>query len=234
MAATINAMSNMSTRKTKTAAKAAESAAELARSPETTESPSLLDRAFNSAGSSFQKEMAGMKEVLKTNSYLNDALAEHLSLDEKFSLVISEMYRLKKAQEAAERKYDALLLRFQTHEDEIRQNGDSQEDTFQELVGRTTSNESNIVNIHAENQGINSQLGSINDQIELMSRDMNLLKGFSDKFEKQFDLLKAKAVTDTTRSMNKNLIFSGIAESKKENCKATIESFLKQVLKISF
>lgn len=224
-----------SARKTKTSAKAAESVAELARSPsEQAASPTELDIAFTKEGSTFQKDMAGMKEVLKSNNYLSGAFSETLTLDEKFSLVISEMYRLKKAQEVSDRKYKALEERFKTHEDAIRQNQQGQEEAFDELEQKVQKTSDEIVEIHTENQGTTSQIEDLQVQSEQTGRDIALLKGFSDKFEKQFEVLKAKNTAASVRAMEKNIIISGIPEKKKENCILQVANFLNNKLRIRF
>lgn len=232
MAAQIPNTANI--RKTKTSAKAAESAAELAKSPVLAESPTELDKAFAKPGNSFQRDMAGMKQVLQSNNYLSDAFSDTLTLDEKFSLVISEMYRLKKAQEATERKYVALEERFKTHEDAIQQNSQGQEDAFDEIEKKVTTATENIVEIQAENHGFTVQLGELQEKSEKVGRDITLLKGFSDKFEKQIDILKAKNIATTARSMEKNIVISGIPEMKKENCKLQVSNLLRDKLALSF
>lgn len=230
--AAINAPNNsttLSTRKTKNSAKAAESAAEMAKSPDNErvdKTPTELDIAFSKEGVSYRKSMANMQETLKSNSYLKEAFSENISVDEKFSLLITELYRLKKANDAMEIKYNALLQRFEAHEDTIRQNNVSQDDAFQDLTDKISANENGIVDLHAEKQELATQIADITQKLEVSGRDINLLKGFSDRFEKQFDVLKAKTVAITARSMDRNLIFSGIPESRKENCKNSIVEFL--------
>lgn len=227
--------SAVNARKTKNSAKAAESAAEMARSPvETTniKSPIDLNAAFNIEGSSYRKDMAGMQEIIKSNNFLREAFAENISIDEKFSIVISELYKLKKLNEATEQKYAALLQRFETHEDTIRQNGSTQEDTFQEITGRLTGVENNIVDLHAEAQGIATQINDLSQKYEKTNQDIGLLKGFSDKFEKQFTQLASKSAALAARSMDKNLMITGIPELKKENCKESVRLFLRDKMNI--
>lgn len=228
--------SALSARKTKTSAKAAESAAELAKSPPAVQvqSPSELDVAFASEGSSFQKDMAGMKEVLKSNNYMSEAFSDTLTLDEKFSLVISEMYRLKKAQEATNRKFLALEERFKTHEDAIRQNNQGQEQAFDELEKKVDGAAADLIKVHNQNQSTNECLEELQEKVNQSARDLTLLKGFSDKFEKQIDTLKAKTTTNAARAMEKNLVISGIPEMKKENCKLQIAGFLKDKMGLAF
>lgn len=103
--------------------------------------------------------------------------------------------------------------------------------------------------IDDEDTGIRSKLGETSYSVEEMSesykalavenedlkKQVSILRGTVHKQEKQIQVLKGKQTSLVAKSMEKNLVISGIPElpdSSKENCRKTVSSFLQAEMDI--
>lgn len=163
-----------------------------------------------------------MQEILKSGNYLNEAFSDRLSLDEKLSLIITELYRIKDTTTNTDENLKVLQQQVQSHDLAIKQaaipEGRVNEDTQELLDGRITSTEEDIVDINNENQNLKDRVLALEEQSDTLNRDMALMQGYAQKHEKQLDLQSKNSTQQIARGMNRNFTISGLTESKNENC----------------
>ena len=91
-----------------------------------------------------------------------------------------------------------------------------------------------------ENTGLATIVATAQTQVDQACTDIlelkwenSILKGLVQKQAKQIESLNSKVLKLTARSMDKNVIITGIqGDNAKENCKSSVTNFLKQVLEI--
>lgn len=229
-----------SQRKTRNSAKAAESALESTATPNipTDQQGNVLNEGFAATPNpSFNKAMAGMQEILSSENYLNEAFSDKLSLDEKLSLIITELYRIRDTTANTEESVRILQQQVQTHDQAIKQgsldeNGGKKASDSEEMDARMATAENNIMDINTETHGIQQRISALEDKADLSNRDVALLKGLTKKHEKQLDLQERHNTQLVARSMNKNFTISGIMESTREVCVQKVFKFLTTEMEI--
>lgn len=227
-------------RTTRNSAKAAENAIEKTTSESQTAKPNPpedLNTAFAATPNpSFDKAMAGMQEILKSGNYLNEAFSDRLTLDEKLSLIISELYRIRETTASTEESVKILQQQVQDHDQAIKVGaiGDDiiPNEDHHDIRGRVETTESDIIDLNNEAHGIRERISVLEDQTDVLNRDMSLVKGFTQKHEKQLDLQGRQTTQMTARSMSKNFTISGLLESKNENCNWKVLEFLRSEMRI--
>lgn len=217
-------------RTTRNSAKAAEEATAILKTP--TNQEKEFNEAFaETPNPSFHTAMAGMQEILKAGNYLNEAFSDRLSLDEKLSLIITELYKIKDSTANTEENVKILQQQVQSHDQALKQAGvtdlENSVGKLEILETKTTTNESDVMDLRTEVHGANARISALEEQVDLSNRDVALLKGFSEKHEKQLDIHHKNTTQLVARSMNKNFTISGILESPRENCARKVLDFLR-------
>lgn len=220
-------------RVTRNSAKAAEKAVatEMVKTTLTAQEHNHLDKAFaEKPGASFV-EMAGMREILDMGNFLNEAVM-NLSLEEKMSLVFTELVKLRRVSTQNEANLRNIQQQLQTQEEALRQNAESATNFTKEVSNDLKKTDEEVVQFHTITQDIYERLEDVEAKKDTSERDKALFKGFVEKHEKQLDHLEAKLVAQTNRSMQKNLTIPGIMESRNENCIMKMLEFLRTELNI--
>lgn len=238
MAAQINTGSQ---RKTRNSAKAAavENSGEN-NSDTNGESGKLNDAFAATPNPSFQQTMAGMQEIIQSGNFLNEAFSDKLSLDEKLSLIITELYRIRETTTTTQENLTALQQQVQIHDQAIKQGAtaadpdlDQPSERQEAVENRVATVENDIMDINTDQHAIHQKVTKLERQIDLSNRDLSLLKGFTEKHEKQLDLQERSKTQLTARGMSQNFTISGLAESKNENCSRKVYQFLSEVMEIN-
>lgn len=220
-------------RTTRNSAKAAENVEGAVKSPNQNEK--VLNEAFaETPNPSFHKAMAGMQEILKSGNYLNEAFSDRLSLDEKLSLIITELYKIKDTTTNTEENLKALQQQVQTHDQVIKQGAttdlqgsEGKEEALESLEAKMSELENDVLDAKTESHTHEERITALENQVDTSNRDVALLKGFTEKHEKQLDHQEKNTTQLVARSMSKNITISGLMESPKENCAKKVFDFLR-------
>lgn len=184
-----------------------------------------------------QKEMAGMSEIIRGN-FINEAF-ENISTDEKLSVILTELYKLKEGLTTLQRSSATLEQQVDTHEQELQiQNQDRSQDEgddFDENDKRTLERHTNdIIGLHNEDHDLGNRISTVERTVSEQARSINLLKGTVHRQHKQISTNQHKIVDLTARSMDHNLTISGLIEGRNENCKLVVIDFLQSRLNLTF
>lgn len=177
------------------------------------ESPQL-NQAFLTAGQS----MGSMQEIVN-GKFLDEAF-ENLSTDEKLSMILTEIYKLRDNISSIQRSHNTLQQKVDTHQQELEIGQGSQVlgETLEQIEQKTKKNEEDIIDLHNDKHGMETRLATVEANINTNLAHINLLKGTVQRQHKQIATNQGKVVDLTARSMDHNFTISGLKEDKQENC----------------
>lgn len=184
------------------------------------------DQAFN---------MASMQEIVN-GQFLNEAF-ENMSTDEKLSLILTELYKMRdnissltKAQGVTKQKVDAHEQELNLRATPIFGNGPEEEDALARIKESLTTTDEALETVQQEGQALEKRIADVESQVNLQTRDINLLKGTVHRQHKLIASNQHKITDLTMRSMDHNLTISRLEEIRNENCKMTVLEFFRKEL----
>lgn len=203
---------NMSSRTTKTAQKAAASG-DINMDKEAATSPQL-NQGFLEGTSS--PTMASMSEILQ-KGYLNEAFSDNLSTDEKLSLIISELYKMSKMIESVDTKQKTMQKTLENHNQIFVKYPDEDgegppKSQYDETCDQVKDNEDSIIGLQNAHRELSGKISDLQSSTAVVLRDVNLLKGISERHDKSHSAMTNKITNLTARSMDHNFTITGIEE----------------------
>lgn len=188
---------------------------------EPSQSPVLNQALLGNTSNSFT--MASMEDIAK-GKHVDEAF-ENLSTDEKLSLILKELRKMKTSISTLQNTSSSLKQQVDTHETELRSADDATSKKIEDIEQKSSTNAEDIINIHDTNADLAERLATAEGKINQNALDINGLKGTAERQHKQIASNQHKIVDLTARSMDHNFTISGLIESKNENCKMMVMEF---------
>lgn len=204
--------------------------------------PNTLDKGFllpnnpsyqaqTSAGATSQ--MATMSDIMDGNFY-NEAF-QNLSVDEKFSLILSELFKMRQKLQSMERSASIMNQRVEAHDNIMQSADDKVSDKITDIDRQAEVNKNNIIDVYNSLHTEGERISTVEDALDTVARDLNILKGTAERQQKQIHGHQRKITSLTARSMDHNITISGILEQgRDENCKLLVMDFLRDQMLLRF
>lgn len=191
-----------------------------------------LNQGFLEHSKGTSPNMGSMSEIIN-GKFLNEAF-ENLSTDEKLSMILTELYKMRDSLNGLRRSQGSLQQQVDTHETALQEDQNAQETVQKlEMVDRKSEkNENEIIDLHNADYAQGEEIASIQKKVDENSRDIQLIKGTLQRQHKQIVTNQNKVTDLTARSMDHNLTISGILEKKDENCKMLALNFLQTEMRL--
>lgn len=179
-------------------------------------------------------EMASMPQII-SGKFIDETF-ENLSTDEKLSMILVELYKMRDSITTIQRSHSVLSQKVDTHEQELTSRAipSAEEAMSLEEERQIEANKNSIIDIHNVQYDIQDRLKQAEESIHKNAWDTNLLKGTVERQHKQIENNQHKIVDLTARSMDHNFTITSLVESREENCKMVVMDFLKTKLNLNF
>lgn len=177
--------------------------------------------------------MASMLEISQGNFY--QEAFENLSMDEKFSVIFSELYKIRQKVTSFKKSNSVIQQRLDTHDNVFQSGEDKVNDKINDIDRQAEQNKNSIIDIHNVNYAEGEHISAVEESLETVARDLHILKGTAERQQKQISTNQNKITSLTARSMNHNITISGLIEQgRDENCKMTVMDFLRDEMRLRF
>lgn len=193
---------------------------------------SSLNQGFLGATSS-NYNMATMDEIITSGKYLDEAFA-NLSTDEKLSLILTELYKMRSNLNTLQHSANAVKQQVDTHEQELRSADDVTSTKITEIEDKSQTNSNDILGLHETNSDLLERLSTAEGKINQNAMNVNWLKGTAERQHKQIASTQHRVTDLTARSMDHNFTISGLIETKAENCKMVVMDFFRDLMALRF
>lgn len=190
-----------------------------------------LNQGFLTGNQTLQ-DMASMEDMTN-GKYLNEAF-EGMSTDEKLSLILTELYKMKSNLNSLQHSSSAVKQQVDTHEAELRSADDATSNKIQQIEGKAQTNTADIESIHDINADLVERISVAENKINQNTMSVNWLKGTAERQNKQVASNHHKIIDLTARSMDHNFTISGLVEDKNENCKMIAMEFFRTQMLLQF